>query len=99
LYKVICRLGPSNLAPFTRKFTRKYPGCVGWSDYPGLQDSVSHFPTPFSKDNNASVRNNSAFVSEAVNDLLKLDLVKKYFAPRTLLIRSLFLLALRANKD
>ena len=28
------------------------------------------FPTPFSKANNASARSNSAFVSEAVNDLL-----------------------------
>ena len=30
-----------------------------------------HLPTPFSKANNASARNNSTFVSEAVNDLLK----------------------------
>ena len=35
-----------------------------------------HLPTPFSKANNASACNNS-FVSEAVNDLLKLNLVEE----------------------
>ena len=39
--------------------------------YPGLQYSFFSPSHTFSKANNASVRNNSTFVSEAVNDLLK----------------------------
>ena len=39
--------------------------------YPGLQISFFHLPTPSFKANNASVRNNSAFVSKA--DLFKCD--------------------------
>ena len=40
--------------------------------YPGLQYTFFfHLPIPFSKANNASASNNSTFVSEAVNDLLK----------------------------
>ena len=38
-----------------------------------------HLPTPFSKANNASARTNSTFVTEAVNDLLKLNLVEEIF--------------------
>ena len=41
--------------------------------YPGLQISFFHLPTPFFKANNASVRNNSAFVSKAADDLFKCD--------------------------
>ena len=36
-------------------------------------------PTPLSKANKVSARNNSTFVSEAVNDLLMLDLVVEFF--------------------
>ena len=40
----------------------------------GYKIPFFHLPTPFSKTNNVSARNNSTFVSEAVNELLKLDL-------------------------
>jgi len=43
----------------------------------GYKITFFHLPTPFSKVNNASARNNSAFVSEAVNDLLNLNLVEE----------------------
>jgi len=43
----------------------------------GYKIPFFHLPTRFSKDNTASARSNSAFVSEAVNDLLKLDLVEE----------------------
>jgi len=45
----------------------------------GYKIPFFHLPTPFSKANNTSARNNSAFVSEPVNDLLKL-LVSIYHA-------------------
>jgi len=45
----------------------------------GYKIPFFHLPTPFSKAKNASARNNSAFVSEAVNGLLKLDLVEEFF--------------------
>ena len=54
--------------PFAGNFSVR-PGC----HYPGLQDSVFHLPTPFSKPNNASARNNSPFVSKAADDLFKCD--------------------------
>ena len=38
-----------------------------------------HLPTPFSKAINASAHTNSTFVTEAVNDLLKLNLVEEMF--------------------
>ena len=45
----------------------------------GYKIPFFHLPTPFSKANNVSARNNSTFVSEAVNELLKLDLVEEFF--------------------
>ena len=45
----------------------------------GYKIPFFHLPTPFSKANNASARNNSTFVTEAVNDLLKLNLVEEIF--------------------
>ena len=45
----------------------------------GYKIPFFHLPTPFSKANNASARYNSSFVSEAVNDLLKLNLVEEVF--------------------
>ena len=45
----------------------------------GYKIPFFHLPTPFSKANNASARTNSTFVTEAVNDLLKLNLVEEIF--------------------
>ena len=45
----------------------------------GYKIPFFHLPTPFSKAKNASARYNSTFVSEAVNDLLKLSLVEEVF--------------------
>ena len=45
----------------------------------GYKIPFFHLPTPFSKANNVSARNNSTFVSEAVNELLKLDLMEEIF--------------------
>ena len=65
----------------------------------GCKIPFFHLPTPFSKANNASARTNSTFMTETVNNLLKLNpLSQKFFALRTLLIRSLFLLVVRVNK-
>ena len=63
----------------------------------GYKIPFFHLPTPFSKANNASARKNSSFVSEAFNDLLKLNLVEEIScAPG---IRSPSLLAVWVNKD
>ena len=43
----------------------------------GYKIPFFHLPTPFSKAKNASARNNSAFVSEAVNDLLRFNFVEE----------------------
>jgi len=45
----------------------------------GYRIPFFHLPTPFSKANNASARNISTFVSEAVNDLLKFNLAQEIF--------------------
>ena len=45
----------------------------------GYKIPFFHLPSPSSKANNASARNNSSFGSEAVNDLLKLNLVEEIF--------------------
>ena len=39
----------------------------------GYKTTVFHLPTPVFKANNASARNNSAFVFKAVDDLFKCD--------------------------
>ena len=45
----------------------------------GYKIPFFHLTTPFSKANNASACYNSTFVSEAVNNLLKLNLVEEVF--------------------
>ena len=43
----------------------------------GYKIPFFQLPTPFAKRNNASARENSDFVSQAVNDLLRLDLIEE----------------------
>ena len=43
----------------------------------GYKIPFFQLPTPFAKRNNTSARENSAFVSQAVNDLLRLDLIEE----------------------
>ena len=45
----------------------------------GYKIPFFQLPTPFAKANNASARANRHFVSQAVNDLLSLDLVEEIF--------------------
>ena len=41
----------------------------------GYKIPLIQLPTPFAKRNNTSARENSDFVSQAVSDLLRLDLI------------------------
>ena len=45
----------------------------------GYKIPFFQLPTPFSKANNASARNNSSFVTTAVNELLSLNLIEEIF--------------------